>query len=140
MELVLREQDGVDYGFVEYLVNDIIPKRFNSLLDIKKLKKWDDYFFKDKSSEFNLGNLKSTEAIVEFGINNLSISSYNGYYTIGINSVEKIVGTNTKISTVCRLINYGNSNVSGYMIFSDVFKTVKRELKLYQNMYMLGIR
>lgn len=140
MELVLREQDGVDYGFVEYLVNEIIPKRFNSLLDKKKLKKWDDYFFKDKSSEFNLGNLKSTEAIVEFGINSLSISSYNGYYTIGISYVEKIIGTNTKISTVCRLINYGNSDVSGYMIFSDVFKTVKRELKLYQNMYMLGIR
>lgn len=140
MELVLREQDGVDYDFIEYLVYDIIPKRLKSMLNLKKLIKWDDYFFKDMKSGFNLGNLKSTKDIIEFGINNLSISAYNGYYTIGISATEKIEGTNTKISAVCRLINYGNTDVSGYMIFSDVFKTVKRELSMYQNMYLLGIR
>ena len=137
MELVIRESDGYDYGFSEFLAYEVIPKRIMSLIKRDKLKKWDNYFFKDSKLDINLGSLKSTESIIKFGADNLSITYLNGYMTIHIDSNAKIIGTDTKISTVCRLINYGNANISGYMIFSDAFNTVRKELKLYQTMYMM---
>lgn len=139
MELVIRESDGVTSDFVNYLVDKIIPAKMRQLLNKKKLEKWDDYLFKNKKSDLFLGSFHNTYDIIMFGVNNLSVSEYNGYYTVGVNPVENITGTNTKISVVCRLINYGNADVSGYMIFSDVFREVRKELSLYKNMYIMGI-
>jgi hypothetical protein len=41
-----------------------------------------------------------------------------------------------RIETLCRLINYGNSSVKGYPIFTDTFNQVALNIKLYVDEYL----
>lgn len=140
MELVIRSAENIDRDFVLFLINKIIPGRFISMINPQKLKKWDEFLFKNNLSGFNLGSIKTTEQLLKYAIQNLIFSSYGGDFTISLDATKTIQGTNTKISAVCRLINYGNTEISGLGIFSDVFNKVRKELELYKNMYTMGIR
>jgi hypothetical protein len=140
MELVIRSAENIDRDFVLFLINKIIPGRFISMINPQKLKKWDEFLFKSNLSGFNLGSIKTTEQLLKYAIQNLTFSSYGGDFTISLDATKTIQGTNTKISAVCRLINYGNTEISGLGIFSDVFNKVRKELELYKNMYTMGIR
>lgn len=140
MELYINKKDVADRGFVEFLINKIIPSRLESIIDDRKLVAWDEYFFEEHKGEFNLGNLKNTRDIIRYGVQNFTYTTYGGDYIVEINNLSVIKGTSTKILPICKLINYGNTEVTGYGIFSKTIEKIKQELELYHNMYEVGMR
>lgn len=139
MELYIKGA-GIDDGFIEFIIKRIFPSRLLSILDERKLSAWDEYLFEEKKGNFNLGNLKSTKDVIKCGISNLTYTTYGGDYIIRISDVAVISGTMTKILPVCKLIEYGNTEIAGYPIFSKVIDKIKSELELYHNMYEMGMR
>jgi hypothetical protein len=120
MRLVIKDPDGiVSHRFCMWLITQIRRKYFTEV-KIKKYSRVDDYLLTLALMERHKGI--SSHNIVQQGLSNLIVSSDVDSYSIHINdsiffdSVEGI-----KLSSMCKLINYGTLSVKGYPIITELF-------------------
>jgi hypothetical protein len=106
-----------------------------------KLQKWDDYLNSGEAFEIINVNRVSSKDIVMTGIRNIvyELSPYT--LTVHIDQNQKVFGfNNVKLETVCKLINYGNTSISGYPLFSEEFNEVSENIGTYIDRYVsMGI-
>ena len=102
-----------------WLITQIRRKYFTEV-KIKKYSKVDDYLLKLTFMERHKGI--SSHNIVQVGLSNLIVSSDVDSYYIHINDSIFFDSTEgIKLSSMCKLINYGTLSVKGYPIITELF-------------------
>lgn len=126
----------IDIDFIKWLIlrirNTIIQNINND-----KLKKWDE-FFNSSTVYKNIYKKKiSTRDIIISGACNLTYLATESEFIIQINPNIFTPGLDrVKLSSVCKLINFGNLEISGYKIFTDVFDKFALEISDYVDLYL----
>ena len=126
----------IDIDFIKWLIlrirNTIIQNINND-----KLKKWDE-FFNSSTVYKNIYKKKiSTRDIIISGACNLTYLATESEFIIQVNPNIFTPGLDrVKLSSVCKLINFGNLEISGYKIFTDVFDKFALEISDYVDLYL----
>lgn len=140
MKLLIDDpQSELDIQFGFWLISRI-KQYFNSQLDPRKLKNWDEFL--NSSDEFvNIYGTKiSSQKILLTGISNLILKKLPTSMEIFINKNVFVPGLDrVKLDTVCRLITFGNQSVSGYPVLLDTFQHFVDNISYYVTLYDEGI-
>lgn len=114
-----------------------IRNKFLDTLDDNKLKNW-DIFFNNQTVYKSIYKKKiSTKDILTAGITNLLHASAGTQVFITINPNINMPSFNqVKVKTLCKLINFGNQDISGYPIFTDIFNYFADNLQEYLELYL----
>jgi len=141
LRLTIQYKNGVlDVHFARWLVRQIKQELIQKVNPMK-LQKWDDYLNSGEAFEIINVNRVSSKDIVMNGIRNIvyELSPYT--LTVCIDRNQKVFGfNNVKLETVCKLINYGNTSISGYPLFSEEFNEVSENIGTYIDRYVsMGI-
>lgn len=135
MKLEIEYKDSsLDRKFGNWLIL-IIQKLIQSSINDKKLLKWDKYI----SENFNhLYSKKVTSKdIILAGIKDLVCDDTDSKLIIKISTNHFIQGLDrVRIETLCRLINYGNTEIKGYPIFTDTFDDIADNISVYVRKYL----
>lgn len=85
-------------------------------------------------------NQYGLQKIVQMSIDNLIDYKYNDTYIITIDNNTILPNTDFKLVDICQLINYGNLDVPGTMIYTKSFKYVNDNINdLYKKFSYGGI-
>lgn len=89
---------------------------------------------------FITNNQYSLQKIVNISINNIVTYRYNDSSIITIDNNTVLPNTDFKLVDICKLINYGNLDISGTMIYTNAFKYVNDNINnLYKRFSYGGI-
>lgn len=137
--IVTYTNDSLDLDFGKWLIKRI-QEKFILAIDENKLKRWDKFF--EESDEYKSIYRKKilTKDILIVGIRNLICRKFPQKLIIHINNNLFVPGLDrVRIETVCKLINFGNTEIKGYPIFTEVFGEVADNIHDYINEYLKGI-
>ena len=131
--LVINNRDQLyNEEFITFLIK-MIQIDGQRYINDEICSKFDEFFH----SNIERNNRKLlTKNIILSGLYNIVYKKYNNYYIISINDNIKVpYYNNLKLYNLCELIDKGNLMISGTDIFQKIFKTAKRRLKIYYNLY-----
>lgn len=137
MKLVINNCD--DIQFIKYLIKLLRKQLLGSIVP-GKLIKWDNYLntlpiFKTKYKK----GITAKEIIYSAAFNIRYMKSGQDY-TIYIDNNQKIFGTNAKLYSICKLINYGNMQMQGYPIFTNTFNYIADNIQILYLRYQRGFK
>lgn len=127
----------LDRDFCEWLA-DIVKSQIKGSIDEKKLIRWNEYL--SSGSTITLMGRKSILAkeIIFKGVDLILVRELPEKFIIEINPNIMMPGVkNKRVSTLCKLINYGNMDIKGYPIFSDTFSMIADNINAYIDLYAL---
>lgn len=138
MKLEITDPSGIlGKSFIEWLAIQIRNKVIKEI-NINKLIRWDEYFNSETVYKSIYKKKISTKDIITAGICNLYYQTSETGFWIKINPNIFTPGLDRiKLDTICRLINYGNQQISGYPIFTTVFEDIAQHINEYVERYML---
>ena len=129
------KEDSLPKEFAYWLIKKI-QTLIVANIDTKQVSKFDKYL--NENSIFETTYLKeiSTRNIIEQASNNMEVSESENQYTIQINQNMMVIGLDrVKLTTAFKLINYGNSDIKGYPIFTDIFNMIADNINTYVEIY-----
>lgn len=133
------ESHYLTFDFGSWLISRI-QYNFNYHVDLNKLQVWDEFF--ESSADYNsIGDNKiSTLAILQSGLKNLICQDLPDKLIIRINPNQFVIGLDrVKVDQVCRLINFGNTSIKGYPIFTELFNEIVENINEYVDEYERGL-
>ena len=113
----------------------IIKQEIISNLNIRKLKLYETYIKESNVFEFDektLNNFNLTNVIYTF-IKTLRKDIYKNNYVYHFNLHLKY--STVTFYEIVKLVNYGNMDVIGYPIITDVLDNIRNNLDKYEKMY-----
>lgn len=128
----------IDDYFIEWLIDRIRFEilgnideeqlnNFNSVVNQQQLFKRVD----NRNIKFDI-----RKAIV-MSLQNIRYRKIKNVYIIEISSDTIYPHYLVKLSTLCKLLNYGNVNIKGYPIYTEAFTRVKSNLRGYYKQYLM---
>lgn len=137
MRLEITFVEGeIDKKFIEFIA-ECVSEKIISNIDDKKLIKFDEYI-----SEY-IPRVRDVEVtsreIITCGAENLSIYTLQDKFLIEISrtkSFDKV--KDMTLVSLCKLINYGNSQIHGYPIFTDTFSEIAEDIDMYKKLYIFN--
>lgn len=138
MTFTITANEYVNDHFIKWLLRII---RFQIIKNInhKKLLIFNEIVDKEnifeKSNPYDKNKFDVRKAVV-ISLNNLQINRIKNVYIIRISDNVVFPGYNVKLSTICKLLNYGNTNIKGYPIYTQAFDNVRLNLKKYYQQYI----
>lgn len=137
IEIFTKNHQDINYKFGQWLL-EIIESTIKTSIDEKKLIPWNEYMNTDGVLEFVGRKSILAKEIILSGANNLKVIELPNKLIIGINKLAKVNGVqNLKLETACKLINYGNTSIKGYPIFSDTFQQITSNIDVYVELYLM---
>lgn len=135
MRLEIEYKDNtLNKNFGNWLIK-IITSSIKSNLNEKKLGQLDKYIEDNFTHLFK--KPVTSKDIIYAGLKELVCDDDSSKLIIKISTNKFMQGLDrVRIETLCRLINYGNSSVKGYPIFTDTFNQVALNIKLYVDEYL----
>jgi hypothetical protein len=135
MRLEIEYKDNtLNKDFGNWLIK-IITSSIKSNLNEKKLGQLDKYIEDNFTHLFK--KPVTSKDIIYAGLKELVCDDDSSKLIIKISTNKFMQGLDrVRIETLCRLINYGNSSVKGYPIFTDTFNQVALNIKLYVDEYL----
>ena len=120
MQLIINDPEGiVEYRFCTWLVTQIQRKYFTEV-KVKKYSNIDKYLSELDFMENH--KVVSSDTIIRQGLRNLIVTSGKDSYSIHVNDTILFDMENKiKLSSMCKLINYGTLSVRGYPIIIELF-------------------
>ena len=140
MKFEISDPDNIlDKDFIDWLKIKI-RDRFLMELNIEKLKRWDEFFNSNPVYKSIYKKRINTKDLLVAGILNLECTQANSSYILSINQNAYVPGLDRiKIATVCKLVNYGNLEISGYPIFTDILEYFADNIVEYVDRYVYNI-
>lgn len=134
MRLVLNDPNEVlDYRFCLWLISQL-KHLYSNGVNPAKFHNIDNYLSTLDFMERHKN--QTSDYIMRLGISNLTVNSLKGQYIIHINETIMFDSLqHIKLSTMCRLINYGTLSVKGYPILIDLFNQVAENIDMYVHYY-----
>ena len=87
-------------------------------------------------STLDSDRIVTTKEIILSGIYNLKYLKYSDKYIIQIDENQILYGTDYHLEDICKLVNYGNLEISGTHIFSNIFTYIQQNLQVYYQIYL----
>ena len=136
MKLLLHDKDNiVDLDFGNWLL-ELISTKLISSIDSKKLQQLDDFINNTDTLKRLYKSQYSTESILIYAARHLKCNVVHGEITIDLDNNALVPGFDRlKLLTICKLINYGSSEVKGYPIFTNTFNYFRDNITDYVRMY-----
>lgn len=137
MRLLIEKNDRYNKKFITWLIN-ILQMEIMSNLNMKKLQHLDNYIdeWLKNHEEVKLDNINLNTAMI-VGVRNLTFYQTGQYFCIWINPKVFYPGTKLRVYKFCEFINYGNLDINGCNIFTNVFSNVAQNLSTYYNIFSL---
>lgn len=122
--------------FIVWLISKISEKIISDV-NINKLVTWDN-FFNEQSLYKSIYKKKiSSLDLIIAGSRNLIYTKSQSSFCISVNPNIYAPGLDRiKLITICKLINYGNQDITSYPIFTDSFKHFAENIYDYVDMYL----
>lgn len=120
MRLVINDPDElVSYRFCNWLISQIQLK-YKETVIVRKFSGVDAYM---ETLDFMANHSGDTSfSIMNRGVANLVVKIYKNRYVIQIDdSLMYDFQSQTKLISMCKLINYGTASVRGYPIMQEIF-------------------
>ena len=140
MKLHLEDPKNIiDRSFIEW-VKEKIRDKIISDIDPKKLIAWDEFL--NSYPEYKSIYKKRISAldVITAGAMNLDYSSSASNIYIFINRNIFMPGLDRiKVESICKLINFGNQESSGYPIFTNTFEYFAKNISTYIDRYLNGL-
>ena len=135
MRLEIEYKDNsLDKKFGNWLIL-IIRELIKSSINDKKLSKWDKYI----EEHFNhiYSKKVTSKDIIFTGIKDLMCDDTDSKLIIKISTNHFMQGLDrVRVETLCRLINYGNTEIKGYPIFTNAFNDIADNISVYVRKYL----
>lgn len=128
----------IDDDFIEWLI-DIIKHKIISQLDNEYIINFnnivnDNEIFKKNNPDSKV-KFDVRKAIL-ISLNTLKYRKIKNVYIIDIGKDILFPNYQVKLETVCKLLNYGNTQIKGYPIFTNVFNDIRQNLESYYQQYL----
>lgn len=137
MKLKINDPQGIlDRPFITWLMVQIRNKVIIET-NLKKLERWDEYFNSENVYKSIYKKRILTKDIITAGISNLCYQLTEDGFDISINPNIYTPGLDRiKLLSICKLINFGNQQISGYPIFTNIFQEVADSINDYVEKYL----
>ena len=124
---IKKDNKFITEGFIRFLVR-LLRREVLSMLDKRGFEKTDNFL---RSLGLNI----SSEETVLLGVRNLTYTETEKDYSIHIDHNEKVAGTNYKVETLCKIIEYGNTVCKPQRIFTESIKHIEDNISKYYDFY-----
>lgn len=118
-----------DY-FIKWLI-DLIKFKLLIYLNHEKLTQFNNDF----NQKLELNKEIDIKKVVLVSINTLRYRKINNVYIIEIGN-DKINYNGLNLNTICKLLNYGNTELKSFPIYSNVFNDIKSNIVEYYKQYL----
>ena len=132
MRLVIRSK--VEDSFYPWLIK-FIKRTLLGKVDYRKLFMFETTLNENKSLLGLFRRYISGREVFITGVNNIIVTHFDDKDIIQIDPNAIYPGTQTKVITLCKMINFGTLNFEPYSIFTDTFKYVEDNIKYLYIMY-----
>ena len=137
MTLIVDNKDIVP-SFISYLKTRLL-RHICLILDLSKLKPFDEYFHSLEFLEISNDVLISSKRLILLAMSNLQHKRYESTTHIFINPNVTYPGTELKLVDLCKVINYGTMSVEGYPIYTETFIHFSRIIRKYVEKCSMGL-
>lgn len=132
MKLIIKSK--VEDGFYPWLIK-FIRRTLLGKVDYRKLYMFEMTLNENKSLLGLFRRYISGREVFITGVNNIIVTHFDDKDIIQIDPNAIYPGTQTKVITLCKMINFGTLNFEPYPIFTDTFKYVEDNIKYLYIMY-----
>ena len=119
----------ISYNFAEYLIREIQTWLYINLDQTKLISA--QCFINLIDERVNLKD------VFYFSLNCLVIKKYDNRLEIVFNESIKVPQTNLKLINILKLINYGNTIVTPYPIYTNMFNYFEKNIETCYNRYIM---
>ena len=119
----------INYNFAEYLIREIQTWLYINLDQTKLISA--QCFINLIDEKVNLKD------VFYFSLNCLVIKKYDNRLEIVFNESIKVPQTNLKLINILKLINYGNTIVTPYPIYTNMFNYFEKNIETCYNRYIM---
>ena len=137
MTLVVKNK-YINKGFITFIKKKLFGY-LTTILDIKKLHKYDEYFKSEDFLKISNNIIISSKKVIVLSMNNLIHKRYETTTHIFINPNINYPGTNMKLVDLCKVINYGTMSIDAYPIYTETFDYINKNIGKYIDRYMTGL-
>ena len=137
MKLTVVDSSGViDRSFAVWLTSQVKALLIKNL-KLQKLQKWDEFLTTSEEIDRLYSKRYFAYDVIEQGIQSLMFRFVNPTsFEIYINPNTLVKGYKQwKLESACKLINYGNLEVSAVPVFTSVFERVQENINEYAKTY-----
>ena len=134
MKLLVSSSEHSDDKFIQWLIG-ILRIRLSTLIDFRRLKRLENYYNEEIAPEQEGSSEINLSQICVYILNNFVYFKTKQYYYITINNKKFLPGTHLSLYDIAMYINYGNQDVPGYPIFTDVFNDIMSNIEDYYRWY-----
>lgn len=142
MKLVIEKSPDVTSGFINWIIDRLRDEILIRASD-EKLRYMEECLnsMLESSTLAPDVHIDLLYAVLQ-SVDSLEYVEGLGYYHIQINPFVKLSGTDFKLVSIAKFINYGNQDISGCNIFTDSFLEVSENISMYYRMYIsnVGVR
>ena len=124
---IRKDNKFITESFIRFLVR-LLRREVLSRLDKRGFEKTDNFLM-------SLGLNISSEEIILLGVRNITYTETEQEYFIHIDHNEKVPGTNYKVETLCKMIEYGNTVCKPQRIFTESIKHIEDNISKYYDFY-----
>lgn len=124
------------YRILCYKIFYSLKSEINRSLDPRKYKIREPFILKSSLIKWN-GDPPDSIDLVDYVNNCLTINYIEGYYVIGLDD-RRIPGSTTKLSTLIRLLEYGNEKLPAYPLIRNIIMDYKLHYKERVLDYLIG--
>lgn len=137
MRLLIQKNGTYNKQFIKWLIK-ILQMELMSNINLKKIQRLNNYVndVLSDQEEVKVKSVNLSTAIV-VGVRHLSFYESDGYFCIQINPKTFYPGTKLRVYKFCEFINYGNLDIAGCNLFTNVFSNVAENLPNYYNIFFL---
>lgn len=120
MRFILYDPEGIiDYRFCSWLISRI-KMEYANVVNTAKYAAMNEYL--DTLDFMARHKGQTSDTIMRLGVNSLITKEFEGRFVIQINDTLMFdTKENIKLSSMCKLINYGTMSVKGYPILIELF-------------------
>lgn len=138
MELRIKDDNGTfTDDFIVYLIREIgyyLPLKINK----RKLIKWDDYLNSIGITTTDKYKISSYNVLLA-GVHSLTYKKIDNEYIINIDNNAYMPYITESIDTLCKLINYGNVELSGVYVLTETFEYFSKNVNKYFDKYVTRV-
>ena len=140
MKLEIRDPENIlQDDFIKWFLKELRNKIINSV-NIRKLELWDIYFNNQTLYKSIYKKKISSLDIIKSGAANLQCVKNKESLLIQINPNINIIGLDrVTLNSACKLINYGNTEMDGYPIFTNIFEDIASNIHVYIDKFIFGV-
>lgn len=135
MKLAIEITDDINENFIVWLIRFIrvdILKNLNN----KHLDRLNKYI--NNNDVFGCNRTINIKNVILKAIPTIHYRKTGSVYIIYFNSNLKLFNTEYKLTDILDFITYGNLEINGCNIISDVFNSIQYNLELYKKLYNGG--